>query len=221
MPGEPPSGDAPPFNNGRETDGSGRFARGNKASSGRPLGARDKATRMLDKLMADKLMADNTKAIAEKPVAAAKNGEHWAVTLALKDMLPRRPRLIDGATGLPAMATVEEAAQRIAAINARMEAGALGVDEAQALIAGHGVSPKASCGSIHKCMSCSRLSLGTNSSQSKQNVVASTPSLTRRQCHRPACPVRKPVSSSVSRIAAASALSPGLILPPGKPHLPA
>ena len=57
-----------PLNNGRQTGG--RFAAGNKASRGRPKGARDRAS-----AIAEKLFAADITGIAKKVVEAAKNGE--------------------------------------------------------------------------------------------------------------------------------------------------
>jgi hypothetical protein len=97
---------------------------------GRPQGSRNKAS-----LMVDALLFKNMKGIADVLVREALAGQHWAVTLALKDMLPTRSRKVDDPIERPAVATVEDAAQRIAETLSRMEAGALDLDEAQALIA--------------------------------------------------------------------------------------
>jgi hypothetical protein len=81
MPDEPPSGDAPPFNNGGKTNGT--FAPGNRASHGRPKGARSKAT-----LMLEALLAKNMKKIGDVLIREAKAGQHWAVKFAIASQLP-------------------------------------------------------------------------------------------------------------------------------------
>jgi hypothetical protein len=127
MPGDPPSGD-PPLSSGRKADGT--FAPGNKAGKGygRPLGARGKATAMLDAIM-----HKNVPDIAKKLVEAAKNGEHWAVTLALKDQMPGRAGTpfelppIDSAADLPAAAK---------SVLEQMASGRLTPTEGAAVLAG-------------------------------------------------------------------------------------
>jgi hypothetical protein len=129
MPGEPPSGDDPPFDSGRKADG--RFGPGNHVGSqGRPKGARSKATAMLDAVM-----LKNTKKIADILVAKATAGEPWAVTLTMKAMLPTRSRRVADPIDRQPVASVEEAASRIADIVARMEAGGLDLDEGTVLVA--------------------------------------------------------------------------------------
>jgi hypothetical protein len=127
---EPPSGNSPPVNTGREPDGT--FAKGNRANpKGRPLGARDKATQMVDKLL-----FKSVKGIAEVLVREANAGQRWAVKAALRPMLPGRSRKVSDPVERQPVATVEEAAERIAAIIARMEAGAIDLDEGATLISG-------------------------------------------------------------------------------------
>jgi hypothetical protein len=86
--------------------------------------------------MLDALMLKNTKDIAEKLVTAAKEGQAWAVTLALKSMLPTRANRVTSPVDREPVTSVEEAAQRVAEIVARMERGEIDLDEGAALIAG-------------------------------------------------------------------------------------
>jgi hypothetical protein len=81
-------------------------------------------------------MAKNLKIIADVFVAAAKAGEPWAVTLALRGMLPKRLHLVDEPIDRPPLSTVDGAVGRIAETVAGIETGALGLDEAAALIQG-------------------------------------------------------------------------------------
>ena len=76
------------------------------------------------------------KGIADVLVREALAGQHWAVTLALKDMLPTRSRKGSDPVEREPVASVEDAAQRIAETLARMEAGALDLGDARELIAG-------------------------------------------------------------------------------------
>jgi hypothetical protein len=125
-----PSSD-PPHESGRKADGT--FAPGNKAGKGygRPLGARDKATQMVDKLL-----YSNVRGIAEVLVREARAGQHWAVKAAPGPMLPWRSRKVSDPVEQQPVATVEEAAERFADILARMEVGSLDLDEGATLISG-------------------------------------------------------------------------------------
>src|SRR6516225_6966201 len=88
MPDDPPSGQTP-VNTGRNPDGT--FAPGSRHNpKGKSLGARSKATKLLDAIL-----YKNIPGIANRLVTAAKGGEHWAVTLALKDQLPKRATPFD------------------------------------------------------------------------------------------------------------------------------
>jgi hypothetical protein len=129
---EPPEGDDP-INNGAKTadrGAHGRFAPGNKASPGKPKGARHRASQMLDALT-----FKSVRGIAETLVAKANAGEPWAVTLVLRNMLPARSRIVSSPIDRQPVASVEEAASRIADIVARMEAGSLDLDEGASLVA--------------------------------------------------------------------------------------
>jgi hypothetical protein len=108
-----------------------RSNRVGQAPKGRPLGARDKATQMVDELL-----FKNVKGIAEVLVREAKAGQHWAVKAALGPMLPGRSRKVSGPVERQPVATVEDAAERIAEALAKMEAGALDLDEGATLISG-------------------------------------------------------------------------------------
>jgi hypothetical protein len=98
--------------------------------AGRPLGAVNKLTNE-----GRRIAGKEGPAIIKKIAASASSGDPHAQRLFMTFLYPRL-RLIDAPAGLPPMATVEEAAQRIAAISAKMEASELGVDEGQALIQG-------------------------------------------------------------------------------------
>jgi hypothetical protein len=98
--------------------------------NGRPVGAVNKLTREMNRL-----------AVMEGPdivarvIEQANLGDPQCRALFFKHIAPKS-RLIDGAHDLPPMTTIEGASERIAAINAKLEKGELGVDEAQALIGG-------------------------------------------------------------------------------------
>jgi hypothetical protein len=109
----------------------GRFAPGHSGNAkGKPLGARDKATQIVDKLL-----FKNIPGIAEVLVREANAGQHWAVKAALGPMLPGRARKIANPVDREPVTTTADASQRIAEIFARMENGELDLDEGQALIA--------------------------------------------------------------------------------------
>jgi hypothetical protein len=99
--------------------------------AGRPKGARDKATQMVDALL-----FKNVKGIAEVLIREANAGQHWAVKAALTGMLPTRSRRVEEPVNLPPLTTVQEAAERIAQTLSRMEAGAIELDDAARLIGG-------------------------------------------------------------------------------------
>lgn len=72
----------PPENTGRKADGT--FTRGNRVNpSGKPKGARHKAT-----MMAEKVLGADAADIVKKVVASAKAGEPWAVKLVIERILP-------------------------------------------------------------------------------------------------------------------------------------
>jgi hypothetical protein len=99
--------------------------------AGRPKGARDKAT-----MMVDALLFKNVKNIAEVLIREANSGQHWAVKAALTGMLPTRSRRIASPFEREPPTTAQEAVRRIAAIVARMEAAEIDLDEGQTLIHG-------------------------------------------------------------------------------------
>jgi hypothetical protein len=126
MRGESSSGDPSPDKAGRNQDGT--FAKGRSGNlKGKPVGVRSRAT-----LMVDAILFKNMKDITEKLVTAAKAGEHWAVTLALKDQLP-------GRSGTPfELPKLESAADLPAAsksILEQMAAGALTATEGAQILA--------------------------------------------------------------------------------------
>jgi hypothetical protein len=87
--------------------------------------------------MLDAVLFKNMKSAADVLVREALAGQHWAVTFMLKDQMPGRPRKVsDPAERPPPPTTVQEAAQRIADIVARMEGGEIDLDEGQTLIHG-------------------------------------------------------------------------------------
>jgi hypothetical protein len=124
MPGEPPSGDTPPENTGRKPDGT--FAPGNRANPrGKPKGARSRATAMLDAIM-----AKNVPDIAKKLIEAAKNGQPWAVQLALKDQMPGRITPFE----LPKIDTVADVPNATKAVLEEIAAGRLTAAEGTQII---------------------------------------------------------------------------------------
>ncbi len=70
-----------PPNNGRDTGG--RFTPGNKASRGKPPGARHRAS-----VLAEKIFADDIKSICEVVTREAKAGANWACKLVVERILP-------------------------------------------------------------------------------------------------------------------------------------
>jgi hypothetical protein len=130
MPGDSP-GERPPSGDGGQTVGRGahgQFAPGNKEGKGRILGSRSKATAMLDAIM-----HKNVPAIAKKLVQAAKNGEHWAVTLSLKDQMPGRAGT---PFELPPIASAADLPAASQSVLDQMAAGALTAAEGAAVLAG-------------------------------------------------------------------------------------
>jgi hypothetical protein len=117
---EPPS-------DGREA-GSGRFAKGNKASRGRQVGARHKVT-----LLAEKLFSDDAAKIIKKVVAEAQNGQSWACKLVIERIIPPardRPTPLD----LPKIASPADLPDALARIVDAMAEGALTPSEAAAIV---------------------------------------------------------------------------------------
>jgi hypothetical protein len=94
-----------PENTGRKPDGT--FARGNRGNpSGKPKGARHKAT-----LLAEKMLAADAKEVVKKVVEAAKNGEPWACKLIIERLIgPTRET-----PGLTTIGPVDYAEPRTAA----------------------------------------------------------------------------------------------------------
>ena len=112
-----------------------KFAPGNKASRGRPKGARDKAT-----AIAEKLFAADIKEVAEKVVQAAKNGESWACRLIIERLIgPVRETpetFLSPLTGYVAPQTPEEARQSLLKLGERLARGELSIQAHDALVAG-------------------------------------------------------------------------------------
>ena len=118
-----------PSNNGRETDG--RFAAGNKASRGKPKGARHRAT-----VMAARLLDNDAADIIKKLVAAAKNGEPWAIKFVAERLLPPA-KLIStfiGPIDYAEPKTPEEARTMILELGGRMARGEISIEEHIALL---------------------------------------------------------------------------------------
>jgi hypothetical protein len=118
MPDEPPSGEQPPIDTGRKKDGT--FAPGHKSTGGRPLGARSKATAMLDAVL-----FKNMKAATDVLVREALAGQHWALTLMLRDQMPRR--VVSFA--LPKLASAADAPAAIREVLERVAEGGLTVED--------------------------------------------------------------------------------------------
>jgi hypothetical protein len=118
----------PPENSGRKADGT--FASGNRANpSGKPKGARHRAT-----LMAEKLFAADAADIVRKVVAAAKAGEPWAVRLVVERLIPPakdRPAPLT----LPKMTSSADLPDALARVVDAMAEGALTPGEAAAIVA--------------------------------------------------------------------------------------
>jgi hypothetical protein len=98
---------------------------------GRALGARNKATQMVDKLL-----FANVKEIAEVLVREAKAGQHWAVKASLHGMLPSRARRIAEPIDIKPPATVQEASEQIGMLITKVAQGEIDVDAGQVLIEG-------------------------------------------------------------------------------------
>jgi hypothetical protein len=109
---------------GRQTGG--RFAAGNKASRGRPKGARDRAS-----AIAEKLFAADITGIAKKVVEAAKNGESWACKLIIERLIgPAREAptpLYIGPVAYAEPKTVDEARAMILVLGGRVARGEISV----------------------------------------------------------------------------------------------
>ena len=76
-----PMSEGEPSNSGRDTGG--RFTPGNKASRGKPPGARHRAS-----ILAERIFADNIKSICEVVTREAKAGANWACKLVVERILP-------------------------------------------------------------------------------------------------------------------------------------
>jgi hypothetical protein len=115
---------------GRNPDG--RFAKGNRINpNGKPLGARHRATQMVDALV-----FKNVQGMAQVLIREGLAGQGWAVKAALTGMLPSRSRRIDQPIDLPAPTSTEEATAQIAMLVSSIAKGEVDIDAAQVLIAG-------------------------------------------------------------------------------------
>ena len=122
------------------------FARGRSGNAaGRPLGAVNKLTRE-GRRIAGKEGSTIIKKIAEN----GRNGDAHAQRLFMTFLYPR-VQFIDSQVERAPLATVQEAAERVADTVARMEKGEIGIDEAQALIvAGAGFASARSVSELEK-----------------------------------------------------------------------
>jgi hypothetical protein len=100
---------------------------GNRA--GKPVGAPHRLT-----LEGRRLASREGPAVLKKIVADAKAGEPFAQRLFMQFLYPRS-KLVEAPVEREPIITTEDAAKRIAETLARMEAGALDLDEAQATAA--------------------------------------------------------------------------------------
>jgi hypothetical protein len=118
----------PPGNTGRKQDGT--FAPGHSGKpSGKPKGARHKAT-----IMAEKLFAGDARDIVKKVVASAKAGEPWAVKLVIERIIPPakdRPTTLE----LPRMMSPADLPDALARVVDAMAEGTLTPSEAAAIVA--------------------------------------------------------------------------------------
>jgi len=114
-----------PRKNARKTRGR-PFAKGN---SGRPRGARDKATQL-----AEKLMSDDVEGVVKKVIASAIGGDMTAARIVLDRLVPVR-KGAPVALSLPAADNAQGIAGAIAALIGAMGRGEVSPDEAN-LIAG-------------------------------------------------------------------------------------
>jgi hypothetical protein len=115
-------------NRNRKVSRMGKFQKGQSGNpNGRPRGARDKATQMIEALF-----GGDAEAIARKAVDMAKGGDTALIRLCLDRLLPpRRDRYV--AFALPEMKSAADAVKASAAIAAGLAAGELTPSEAAAL----------------------------------------------------------------------------------------
>lgn len=135
MASKPGKTDELPSSNGEITEpadhdpANGRFRRGNRASRGRPPGARNRAT-----LAAERLLDGEAEAITRRCIEMALAGDPVALRLAMERLLPpRRSRPVH--VSLPPIETPRDGLAAISAIVRAVGAGELTPDEAEKVAA--------------------------------------------------------------------------------------
>ncbi|MGD9885356.1 MAG: DUF5681 domain-containing protein [Reyranella sp.] len=123
-----PDGAKPPTKNGRKTGREAtQFQSGNPGGPGRPVGSRNKASILLDKMA-----ESGAQAVLRKQIALAKGGDQRAAELILSRVWPvRKGRPV--ALDLPAIDTAANIVSALGAVADAVGAGDLTPDEGQAV----------------------------------------------------------------------------------------
>jgi hypothetical protein len=103
-----------------------------KGQSGNPAGLKPGTPRRLTR-DGQRLATKDGPAIIKKIIADANAGEPFAQRLFMQYLYPRSKLVEAPVNDTKPVATVEDAASRIAEVMAKMESGALDIDEAQAV----------------------------------------------------------------------------------------